>query len=75
VTAKVESGILKEKDEVLLMPSNVLVNIKAIEISKERVNFAMPGSLCEIALVLPIQFDLNYIRPGNVLCDKNYPIH
>ena len=48
VQAKVESGIIKEKDEVLLMPFNLFVTVKAIEISKRKVRYALPGALCEL---------------------------
>jgi translation elongation factor EF-1alpha len=75
VYAKVESGIIKEKDEVILMPHNVIASIKGIEISKKRVKYAFPGSLCEIALHMPTSFDPTYIKSGNVLCDPKYPIH
>lgn len=37
ISAKVESGIIKEKDELLLMPLNIMVTIKAIESSKKRI--------------------------------------
>ena len=75
VQAKVESGILKEKDELLLMPFNILVGIKALEIVKKKALAAHPGALCEISLHLPSSFDPNYIKSGNVLCDPRYPIH
>jgi selenocysteine-specific translation elongation factor len=32
VQVKVEAGIISEKDELLLMPQNVLVGIKGIEV-------------------------------------------
>ena len=31
--------------------------------------------MCEIALHLPTHFDPSYIKPGNVLCDRTYPIN
>jgi len=34
ISAKVESGIIKEKDELLLMPYNTIATIKTIESSK-----------------------------------------
>lgn len=75
ISAKVESGIIKEKDEVLLMPLNIMVTIKAIESSKKRIKYAIPGTLCDIAINLPSSFDPNYIKSGNVLCDPKYPIY
>lgn len=34
ISGKLESGIIKEKDELILMPLNVNVTVKAIEVSK-----------------------------------------
>ncbi len=75
VQAKVESGVVKEKDELLLMPFNISVTVKSIEISKRKVKYALPGTLCEISLHIPASFDPSYIKSGNVLCDPKYPIH
>lgn len=36
VSVKIESGILKERDEVVLMPHNIIVGVKAIESQKEK---------------------------------------
>ena len=74
IQAKIDSGIIKDKDSVLLMPLNHIVQIKSIEISKKRVPFAAPGDLCDISLVIPPSLDPSYIKPGNVLCDPKYPI-
>jgi len=75
VQCKVESGIIKEKDEVILMPFNIPVGIKAIEIFKKRVNYAFPGTICELVINLPTSFDPSYIKAGNVMCDPKYPVH
>lgn len=37
VQAKVESGIIKQKDELVLLPLNCLVTIKSIEMHKQKV--------------------------------------
>lgn len=75
ISAKVESGIIKEKDELLLMPYNTMVTIKTIESSKRRLKYAIPGTLCDISLNLPTSFDPSFVRPGNVLCDPRFPVH
>jgi selenocysteine-specific translation elongation factor len=36
ISAKVESGIIKEKDEIVLMPMNMQAVVKSIEVQKER---------------------------------------
>jgi translation elongation factor EF-1alpha len=75
VQAKVESGIIKDRDSLILMPLNHLVTVKGIEISKKRVPVAHPGDLCEISLNLSPAIDPNYIKAGNVLCDPRFPIN
>ena len=47
-SVKVESGVIKEKDKLLLMPLGAEVTIKAIEKQKEKVNYAHAGDMCEI---------------------------
>ena len=75
IQAKIESGIVKHRDSLILMPLGHLVTVKGIEISKKRVPVAHPGDLCEIALNLSPAIDPYYIKSGNVLCDPKYPIH
>jgi translation elongation factor EF-1alpha len=75
ISAKVESGIVKEKDELLLMPFNTIVTIKNIESSKQRLKYALPGTLCDISLNLPSSFDPMFLKAGNVLCDPRFPVH
>ena len=75
ISAKVESGIIKEKDELLLMPYHTIATIKAIESSKQRIKYAIPGTLCDINLNLPASFDPSFVKAGNVLCDPRFPVH
>lgn len=75
VSVKVESGIVKEKDKVLIMPLDLEVTVKAIEHHKRKVNHAYSGQLCDMQIVLPNNFDGNYIKPGFVICDPDYPIY
>ena len=60
---------------LLLVPSNVHITVKAIEISNEKHHYAKQGTLCDLSITFPSTFDPIFIKPGNVLCDKNYPIH
>lgn len=75
ISAKVESGALKERDELLLMPHNILVSIKAIQLQKKKVSAVLPGSSVELSLHLPSSFDPSTIKSGDVLCDPKYPIN
>ena len=75
VTVKVEAGVLVEKEEVLLMPHNAIVGIKGIMKEDEtEIPYGLAGTICEVGLRLPHDFDINYLKKGNVLCDIDYPI-
>jgi elongation factor 1 alpha-like protein len=74
VSAKVEAGILKEKDELVLMPQNVTVQVRCMEVKNEKEARALAGTIADIGLKLPPDFDVTSIKKGNVLCDPRYPM-
>ena len=57
-----------------MMPQNVVVEVKGIMKTGVRVEQASAGQIVDIGLNLPKDFDLNYLRRGNVLCDVQFPI-
>jgi len=73
VQAKVESGMICLKDQILLMPHDVKCTVKTIEVKNKKVGFARPGTICELALNMPSTFDPVFLRKGNVLCSIEYP--
>ena len=74
VAAKVESGVIIERKELLLMPHNVVVGIKGLTRSDETVTHALAGTIIEAGLRLPSDFEVNSLKRGNVLCDPEHPI-
>jgi hypothetical protein len=52
-----------------MMPQNVPVKVTGIMKTGERVGKAYAGQIVDIGLDLPRDFDLNFLRRGNVLCD------
>ena len=74
VAAKVESGVIIERKELLLMPHNVVVGVKGLTRSDETVPYALAGTIIEAGLRLPGDFDTNALKRGNVLCDPEHPI-
>lgn len=65
ISVKVESGIIKEKDHLVLMPLNIAVSVKAIQSAdKDIVKIVGPGALCDISINLPNTFDPSYIKSG-----------
>ena len=63
-----------EKKELVLMPHGVPVYIKGIVRQDESVNYAVGGSIIEVGLRLPPDFETAFIKRGNVICDPQYPI-
>ena len=57
VAAKVESGVIIERKELLLMPHNVVVGVKGLTRSDETVSYALAGTIIEVGLRLPSDFD------------------
>jgi len=74
VQAKVEAGIISEKETVLLMPQNIVASVRAIEQQGAKVAFVSAGTICDIGLKLPNDFDVNYLKKGTVICDPQYSI-
>jgi elongation factor 1 alpha-like protein len=74
VTTKVEAGIIREKDELVLMPHNVLVQVKGLEKQGQKVTFGLAGTIVDVGLKMPSDFDTSSLKKGNVLCDPRYPM-
>lgn len=74
VQAKIEAGILRDKDELLLMPQGVPVQVKAMEAKQQKETRALAGTIVDISIKLPADFDVTTIKKGNVLCDPRYPM-
>ena len=74
VSVKVESGVIREKDELVLMPQNVLVQIRGIEAKNVKETRALAGLIYDMGIKLPTDFDVTTIKKGNVLCDPKYPM-
>ena len=74
VQAKVEAGAILDKSELMLMPQCEKVGIKGVMKNGVLVEHAVAGQIVDIGLKLPVDFDINYLRRGNVLCDVQYPI-
>jgi GTPase len=56
------------------MPQNVIAGIKGIEVKGFRVDQVSTGTICDLGLRLPNDFDVNYLKKGTVLCDPKYSI-
>jgi translation elongation factor EF-1alpha len=51
-----------------------LATVKGIECNGFSSQFVAAGTICEIGLNLPKDFDVNYLKKGTVLCDIKYSI-
>jgi|LauGreDrversion4_2_1035121.scaffolds.fasta_scaffold103099_1 translation elongation factor EF-1alpha len=56
------------------MPQGVLASVRGIEQQGYRVESAASGSILDIGLKLPNDFDVNYLKKGTVLCDPQFSI-
>jgi len=57
------------------MPLNKKITVRGILKNKEEVESAYSGKLCEVKVKAPRDFDTQFLRAGQVLCDPNYPVH
>jgi translation elongation factor EF-1alpha len=48
--------------------------LKGIETKNVKVSEVQAGTICDFGLKLPPDFDVNYLKKGNVICDQRYPI-
>lgn len=56
------------------MPQNVTVQVKGLESKNKKVQFGLAGTIVEIGIKLPADFDTGSLKKGNVLCDPRYPM-
>lgn len=75
IYGKLESGIIIENTDYLIMPSGTKLKIKSIDVNKKKLKFITPGQQAEIS------FNANkntkeeiVVEPGNVLSSEKYPI-
>ena len=72
--AKIESGQISEKQNLLIYPHNELVTIKGIEVHGEKKKQGLTGDICMLNLALDKKFDSTLISSGDVICDTKFPI-
>lgn len=73
VQAKIEAGIVAEKDTLLLMPQNVLATVKGMEQHGFKLPSAHAGLIVDLGLKLPSDFDSQMLSKGTLLCSPEYP--
>ena len=58
------------------MPENVLVQIKGMlaEDGETELDYALAGTICQIGVKLPADYDTNHEQKGAVFCDPMFPI-
>lgn len=71
---KLESGIIIENQEYLIMPLGYKEKIKSIEINKKSVKFMIPGQQGEIHISSNKSSKQDLLAQGNVLSSVNYPV-
>jgi translation elongation factor EF-1alpha len=61
VHAKIEAGIISEKQKFMIMPHDVPVTIKGIEINGVKKSAAKVGDICTLALNLKSGFESTWL--------------
>ena len=51
-----------------------MVQVRGMEAQNSKLHVARAGTICEMGLRLPADFDINYLKKGNVLCDPKFEI-
>lgn len=70
---KIESGLVRQGDVVILLPGGETATVKQISIHDEIVRRAKAGDNVEIGLSSPDKsFGEKLARPGTVICDPKY---
>ncbi|KAK2956717.1 putative Eukaryotic peptide chain release factor GTP-binding subunit ERF3A [Blattamonas nauphoetae] len=72
ILGKLEVGTIKAGDEMLLMPINKQVKVKAVKKGNRTIEMAQPGDQVTITLT---GIDEQEISRGYVLCSRTNPIH
>eukprot|EP00736_Rhodelphis_marinus_P002721 Rmarinus@m.11266 len=74
ISGKVESGVLRARDYLLVMPLNEVCQVKCIESQSERVSFLQSGCRADVGVeFLNSSIDISKISSGSVACDPQHP--
>lgn len=73
ITGKIEGGVLKTGDKVIIAPANVVGTVKSIGINDTNIEKAAAGDHVDVSLK-DINGDFSLIVPGNVVCSIDYVI-
>lgn len=76
VTVKVESGIVKNHigEKFIVMPQELIFNIKNIFREEEKIDLAKAGDTIDIVLQINKEEDFEQIERGNIISTILYPI-
>ena len=73
LTGKIEGGVIKPGEKIIVAPSNIVGVVKTIEINGNHVGGAHAGDSVDISLK-DIHGDFSLIVPGDVACSIDYVI-
>ena len=73
VTGKIEGGVVRVGERIIIAPTNIVGTIKSIEIHGEHLEKAVVGDSADLSLK-DVHGDFNLVVPGDVLCSVDYTI-
>ena len=69
---KIEKGVIKEGDQVVVMPSEVTGTIVSVYVEEAKIKRGVPGDSVRLALQ---GFEMQDISCGSVVCSIGHPCH
>lgn len=73
VSGKLEGGVIKNHDRVVLLPTHIKATVKQIEKNGQHVSRAVAGDNVDISLK-DVSGDFTLVMPGHVLCCEQFPV-
>jgi len=74
VLGKIESGTLKRKDQIIVMPNKLVGRIKKIHLHHMEVDIAKPGENVKLVIQGLESAKESDVQIGNVICDIDHPL-
>ncbi|KRX06478.1 Translation protein, beta-barrel domain [Pseudocohnilembus persalinus] len=74
MAGKLEGGILKKGDKIIVQPHGIIAQVKEITLNNQKTQYAKSGDNIEIISQLKHDIEERYVDTGNVVCGFQYAI-
>ena len=69
VNGKIESGTIRDKQKLVILPHNEIITIRGVEVNGEKRDQGKTGDICTIGIKVDAGFDPTLISSGDVICE------